>query len=527
MPSSLQFVILSSIEDMRSTETKTQVRKFVMKDIGKARRRRKQSPRPKQIALALRENPLPPKPNPSPEQSNTTSTTPLPNHNPQTSHHILPQALYNPYIRILPHTADPFNTTAVPLDPIATGLLRYFIFYSTHFPQNFTFTPDITGVVRAALSDELTATCILSAAASRMLYMPGATPRGCEERALVCTQRCLGLLRGRLMDEARGFCAAAKVGHDVDLQVRVVDCVLYLAAAALYRGDEASAETHTRAAWRLVERCGGVAALRPHGRVLVRLLALDDVLASVALRPCGCLCTSYDPGPLATLHLDGVGGVVAVGECTAFRLLGKGEEALPEDLRVLVGQIVECDRVRGVGLGDGRGVVSSVRAAEVRQWCVLRSLSIRNRLLDFVAADDRTNALKIALIVWTLLPPSDARQANAAQRLTSQLNRALEESPRSTWKGNEDVRLWCLIVGFFASPSVRHDVCRWVLSEIADAIQHAAETTLLRACSADLCEDLLAFQRGFLFRTPTSQILTKKLVDLLALDTVQACTALS
>jgi len=133
------------------------------------------------------------------------------------------------------------------MDSVAHSLLQYFRHYSTHFPDYFTFTPNMAKVFDSAVRDELMMKCILSAAASRLCCMQGTLTLHFAERAFASMQQSLRLLQIRINGDVPATAAPVEP---------LVDCVLYLAAVALYRGDEASAEIHVKAAVRLIELNG-------------------------------------------------------------------------------------------------------------------------------------------------------------------------------------------------------------------------------------------------------------------------------
>lgn len=483
MPSGFRFVTFSNVDDMRSAKVKREVRKHVMEDIGMARRRG----RPQPVVLAVREPCRNPKPLCTAGKSDAANIDCPETYN---------EALYDPCVRAMSCRMDAFSSAVIPIDDVASGLLKYFIYYSTKFPQNFTFTPDISGVLQTALRDELMINGILSAAASRMQYMPGNTPMPCKVRALSCTQNCLTLLRRQLLANAAPSRQAVE---------EMVDSVLYMVAAAFYRSDLESAEIHMRAAWSICQLCGGLHGLQDR-RVLVRLLSLDDLLACLYLRP-GAFACSYDPGPLASQDPSAVKMAQRAQDCTAAALLAEGEDVLPEPLKVLASEIVECDSVRHAVTMVATGI--SIQAAELRHWWVLRTLSIRNRLLTFAASGDVAFTVKLALLIWTLLPPSDARQMQTARELSSHLKRVLERSDRPRWAGHEALRLWCHIVGFFGSGDGAHNP--WFVTEIKGLIT-VHEALLGFTLTAGLLQELLDFQKRYLFRVFVLEQKTEALV---------------
>jgi hypothetical protein len=420
MPTSFEFLVFSDLAGMHDARVKTQIRKHAMKDIGASRRR--PSRQSDKVALEIRQTIAS-----ADDPTDITLTQQRSIHQPL---FLDDQTLYNSHTRALSCQPDPFASASIPIDNVAHGLLQYFRHYSTHFPNNFTFTPDVARVLDSAVRDELMMNCILSAAASRLHYMQGTWPSYLAERALSSTQQSLRLLQIRLHGDVLPTTASIE---------RLVDCILYLAAAALYRGDEATAGVHVAAAVRVIGLNGGLQVLE-YPRVVIRMLGLDDVLACRRLQPCSFACTSYEPGPLLPdLRMD--------PQMAADSTLLMIDTLLPSVLRDLIPQIVECDALKDASRSTGNGLSSHGLMNSHRQR--LRAFAVRNRLLAFTGTDLKARAFRAVLIIWTLLPPNDPRQAENACVVAHDLMRILGEGSSEDWEGIEEVRLWCLIVGAF------------------------------------------------------------------------------
>lgn len=491
MPTSFEFLIFSDLPGMHDAKVKTQIRKHAMKDIGASRRR---APRQSgKVALELKY---------------TIASADGPTEFTQQNSHHQPlylddRSLYDPRIRALSCQPDPFSSASVPIDNVAHDLLQYFHHYSTQFPSNFTFTPDIARVFDSAVRDELMMHCILSAAASRLYYMQGKQPSHFAERVLASTQQSLRLLQVRLREDVPAAVASVQP---------LVDCILYLAAAALYRGDEASAEIHVKAAVRVIELGGGLEVLEDP-RVAIRMLGLDDVLACMRLRPCSFAC-SYDPGPLLLLvEDDSCVELQMAGSPSGGRLL-MIESPLPDILRDLVLQIVECDRLRDAPrLTDG-AMPSHGFLVSHRQK--LRALAVRNRLLAFSGADLQARVFRAVLIIWTLLPPNDPRQAKNAGVVARHLMHMLSGNTSDGWGGPEEARLWCLLVGEFGAFIGGGGGHEWFVERIHEVLQSQGKE-LGFGLGPDLFESLIDLQKRFLYRDAVTKPLTHRLVGLLDL----------
>jgi hypothetical protein len=490
MPASFEFLVFSDLLGMHDAKVKTLIRKHAMKDIGASRRR--PSRQSDKVALKIRHT-----------IASADDPTDIPqqysNHQPLI---LDDQALYNPHTRALSCQPDPFASASIPIDNVAHGLLQYFRHYSTHFPNNFTFTPDVAGVLNSAVRDELTMNCILSAAASRLHYMQGTWPAYLAEAAFSSTQQSLRLLQIRLQSDVLATTSSVEP---------LVDCILYLAAAALYRGDETSAGVHAAAAVRVIGLSGGLQVLEDP-RVVIRMLGLDDVLACRRLRPCNFACTSYEPGPLLppmedNLRLD----PQMIGSASGVRLL-MIDTPLPKGLRDLIPQIVECDALKDAS-GSTRDGMSS-HELMISHSQRLRALAVRNRLLAFSGTDLKARAFRAVLIIWTLLPPNDPRQTENAGVVARDLMRTLGDGSSEDWESIEDVLLWCLIVGAFGGFIGGGSGHGWFVERIHEVLQSKGEQ-LGFGLGPGLLENLMRLQRRFLHRDAVTGLLTLRLVELL------------
>ena len=224
MPTSFEFLTFSEPNGMRHESTKSRIRKQAMKDIGVTRRRPPGSKRSRFIELSLR---------PATElgtlqiqeQSighaiglDATDTLQADDSRQQLIAYSSPEdytlkndaALYDPCVRALSCKLDPFSTASVHIDNTARGLLQYFIYYSSNFPNPFTYSlgsnphnpslsvESINGTVDAAMQDDLLMNCLLGAAASRVLYIDNVAFLPYKKREAYSMDEALRLLQHRL-----------------------------------------------------------------------------------------------------------------------------------------------------------------------------------------------------------------------------------------------------------------------------------------------------------------------------------------
>lgn len=481
MPSAYKFLTFSDVSGMRNASAKREIRRHAMKDIGASRRRS----RGRKIPLEL-----------SPKAVNSREGTESPpnDHLPLTAN----AEIYNPYIRSLGCKTDPFGTACIAIDSTAHGLLRYFVYYSSNFPNNFTFTPHIDTLVETALKDRLLIHCILSAAASRVHYVENLELAPFREREVVSTQQSVMLLQTELSET---------LSLPSDSKERLVNCALYLGAGAIYRKDHSTAAIHVRAAVELTKLMGGVTKLRDP-QVLLRVISLDDILACTELQPCT-LTPSYDPGRLS---IPGERRTVTGGTRdalpTGFRKTAC--KILPSSLEALILQVLECRRMKC--WLEANSSDCSEESLVSRQRLRLRTLATRNRLLALTTNDDIAEVLRVTLILCTLLPPTDLRQIRTAQGIARGLKTLLESQAESTWQDAQKLMLWCLLIGFYSSQP-NENTRSWFAIRICRVIHRAGDTVEVRA-GPRLLADLIAFQEQFLFDNLVLRPLTEDLAQL-------------
>jgi hypothetical protein len=484
MPKSFDFLVFSSPEQMQDAQAKSRIRKHAMKDIGAARRRVNL----RQFSTVFEIEDAPP------DQTTWLSSSSKEDIMLEDS-----QALYDPTARALSCKPDPFTSVSIPIDALSHGLMQYFAHYSAEFPNNLTYTSDIAHVLYAAVRDDLMMNCILSAAASRICYMQRVSPPSFRQKALACTQQSLCLLRQRIDSDKSGALASIEC---------LVDCILYMAAASVYRDDLSSARVHVDAAAYLTESHDGVRSFQD-SRLLMRMLGLDDILACTRLGPCR-LSSAHDPGPLPlsqTYQTEGLPVDDAMSGCVHGT-----KDLLPTRLREMIPHIVECDAIKDILLSQRES--KCLENIQISQWQRLRTLAIRKRLLAYKTADPKAEILRIVSIIWTLFPPNDPRQARIAGTVASHLRKAIKRITDSAWAGFEAVRAWCLIVGFFGA-SCGGDQCdSWFLDELRRLVQLAGEQIGLHI-SFGLTDGLRQLQKRFLFRESLLGPLTEWLAKLI------------
>ena len=440
------------------------------------------------------------------------------------------RALYDPCVRTMSCRLDPFGTASVIIDRTVRGLLEYFIYYSESFPNTWTYCPsslhhtdgpkiEIRGVVEPAFEDDLVMNCLLSAAASRLHYVDGVD--GWQATDVSATQQALELLRERIEDAT---------SQSPKLVERLVSSILHLGGAAFYRSDLSTAKVHANAAVRIAEQqIGGVTNLQDPF-IQGRILSLDDLLSCVELVPC-VASRAYDPGPAAILEIEEADmlpvdippveiPLVEIppvdippvnDETLAATLLLQDSILVQAEVRVLVLQIAECYKIQ-LRLLHSRRQISTANALKIKHWLTMRTLAIRNRLLAFTDPDSRIEALRVALILWTLLPPRGnvKKYAKVVQNIAPNVRTLLEQT--SDWSGHEAIKFWCLLIGYCCASEEVDDAQNWFAEEIRKMRRQYGQELGVNV-SSDLSEKLIDFQKRFFFYEGLLRPVTEKLAE--------------
>ena len=505
------FVNYTDMDSMHDTSTYTLIRKHAMRQVGAAKRR----PRGRnKTVVELFWVPIAPDASSSMHEPRT----------PPASEHAAAEirvrqrrstdnkALYNSFIRSLSCKADPFGTASVSIDRMTRELLQYFMFYASRYPNTWTYpssspllpnTPSehkysIYRTIGSALQDPLLGNSLLAMAASRVWYVDGVPLLKAKESSF--TQEAIQLLRSRL---------EAPLDASPDSIEALVASTLHLGSASFYRADMATAILHIEAAITLSNRIGGVMALRdPYIRG--RIISFDDLISSVELRPC-ILQDDYDPGPLSLLSNHGMKSCASNHSSSHETLLARSS-LVPPQLQDLLMQIIEWHHARCYLQQSGSMFKFSDLAD--RQLLTMRLLAIRNRLLAFETSDHRTHILRVVLLLWTLLPWINLKEATIVNTIAPKLQHLLKHSSRFDWTGCEDVHLWCLLMGY-TSAQVGSHVQEWFARQVQ---QRLRDKRLGVPSETGLLQNLIGFQQQFLYHAPVQEPVTIRLSEWLLED---------
>lgn len=405
---------------------------------------------------------------------------------------------------------DPFNSASIPISKAVAGLLHYYMnyYHPSQWPNEmavlrqgvYMFEGRVLTVVRRAVADKLTMYSLLSAAACRLQFVDRLPCPLVAGRESYYIQEALRLMAV--------YVSTSNI-HDEDQLNQFLTCILFLNSAEAFRGDMAAAQTHLYAAVRVLDPMGGLEAVE--NEHLNGSLAMADLfLACVKVKPCMFKC-SYDPGPARMLELSDRELQTPCELSTASSLLNRPNNFILPKLRALIEELVESHTVKN---RISTSSMSAVRATQVTHWVTLRNMAIRNKLLRLRTVDAKNHVLRIAIIMWSLLTMNVTGRAKTVKLMAPRLKDSLSGSSLSDWEGDEDIRLWIVLIGLYCA-SEENKTLGWFRSEFEKLQGCWSRSCFANARALKTAEQLEEFQRNFFFdvsiQRPQSYVLAQKL----------------
>lgn len=404
---------------------------------------------------------------------------------------------------------DPFDTASVRVDNTVAGLLHYYVhfYHPTIWPNEmavlrhglYTFQGAVNHIVRMAIEDKLAMYCLLSASASRLQFidrLPCPQVTGKEHYYL---HNALQLLRSRI---------DTSVPQASEQLRQLLIFIVFLTSAEAYRDEISAAKTHLRAAVGLLKQKGGLMYVQDEN--LRGQLAMSDLyLACVELEPCLFDC-DYDPGPVSALCLQEGELDPLCDDVTGNRWLNRDINILPLNLRVLIEQVIESYSVKA---RLQTFLMSASRVMEITHWISKRNMAIRHRLLALTTNNLNVHALRVSIIMWTLLTMNVTGRTKTVKVMAPMLRSILAGIPPSGWDGNKDIHFWILVVGFSCAVDGSEDSA-WFVSQCCRFSSWQRPLGPAKATQnwdESLAERLENFQRGFFFDAEVQRVRTKRL----------------
>lgn len=407
---------------------------------------------------------------------------------------------------------DPFNAASVPIDQSVAGLLHYYMYHyhPSLWPNElvllrhgvYTFPDSVLDLMKTAIANKLTMYCLLSASVCRLRFvdrLPSSLPTGIENNYI---REALRLMKS--------YVATVNLQEENTIKQCLI-CMIYLSSAESYRGDLSAAKAHLVPAARLLEPLGGLTYVKDDN--LKGQLAMADLaLASVELQPCLFDC-SYNPGPACTLKLTAGELHVSYATSTAASLLTVPDSFIPLDLKALIKELVESHSVKS------RILTSSMppeRAIEVTHWISLRNMAIRNRLLAWRTTDPRMHALRVSMIMWSLLFNISGR-IKTVKMMAPTLRSILVDIPANRWQHSADIRLWISLLGLYCAKEGSEESA-WFMNECSRLYSASNLLATSRLGSTDMVDKLESFQLKFFYDIPIQNSQTRILSEKLQLS---------
>jgi hypothetical protein len=357
----------------------------------------------------------------------------------------------------------------------------------------------VTNIVYHAVQDGLLMHCLLSAAASRLENIDIPHTFAADQLQHRYKQKALSLLKARVLSADT---------RNQAVKADLVQCITFLGAAASYRDEYEEARMHLRAALALLRQGGGLSQLQDEN-VRGQVQMMDLYLACVDLKPCECA-PDYDPGPAFNLSLsDHELYPLEQSKMASALLEGCDDFVLSPPLRELVLRIRESYIIKIRLNWDN---VDSARGFEISHWVTKRNMAIRNRLLAIEACNAPVHALRVALIMWTLLAMNITGRVKTVKTMASRLECILRRIAPDNWKGNAHVRLWILLTGYSCAEE-NSEEWQWFVEEIRWLFAGVLSPAIVQD---DLLAALAAFQHGFFYHTPVQHDRTEHLAGLLS-----------
>jgi len=414
----------------------------------------------------------------------------------------------SPTDQIVLSKIDSFETGSIKLDKTVANLLHYYVYFyhPTIWPNEmavlrhgcYVFEGAVNNIMSTVMEDKLVMYCLLSAAASRFQFvdrLPSAEVTGKEGYYV---QNALRLLRSRV--------GPATLQTSDELR-RLLICIMFLTSAEAYRDQVLAAKTHLEAAVVLLKEKGGLQYVRDEN--LRGQLAMADLyLACIKLEPCLFDC-AYDPGSASVLDI--VDGELDQLECTVLgtSFLDRDLNILPSELSKLIEQVRETYSIR---TRLRTSSMAASRVMEVTHWITTRNMAIRHRLLAFKTHDSRVHAVRVAMIMWTLLSMNVTGRTKTVKHMAVTLRLILAQISDLNWIDGLDIYLWILLVGF-ACAAEGSEVSVWYAEQ-----GYCLGSSLIPGCLEqglvdEIAMQLEGFQLGFFFDPLVQQPRTRKLAQ--------------
>lgn len=352
---------------------------------------------------------------------------------------------------------DPFGVTCVQVDPIIHKLLLYFIY--VHHPniwrlehvvrsdKAYKFQCDAKLVVQTCLGDEYSMYCLLASMNGHMLHMEG-IETGKDDCHFI----------------SKAITASQEyIKNGLPITTLMIFNTFHLGCAEWSRNNAKAAYIHLRAVKSMVDASGGLETL---DQQFAELLVLGDgyLAAELQKKP---LFSHQELPPGDESPMEGYGvyhlrkllsGSIPTG---AGLLLSSQHLIVPSTLRCII-----LDLAVGISILNSYFPTRMDRVAPVAvvHWVFRRTLINRHCLLDLEFEDKRIEAIRIALIMWTLRTTGAGRK-RTSRVMAPHLLKTMVMISQAHWNGHDEIRAWILTIGAISAAPYSNEN-KWFIGEL-------------------------------------------------------------
>jgi hypothetical protein len=255
------------------------------------------------------------------------------------------------------------------------------------------------------------------------------------------------------------------VSNGYPVTARLIFNTFALTCAEWYRYNRQDAYLHFKAVGLMIQTLGGLKSLDPP---LAELILTGDafIAGELRLKP---LWTENDfnngeDHPMTAHVLSEVNNMLSGPVTIGLGVLSSiHREIVPAALyRTVLDLAVVLSVLRSPKAPHADNISPTLNKMH---WLHLRHLAIRHRLLHLKFEDSRSEALRIALLLWMFLCFTLAGRKRSVKVIAPFLLETLSNIPARLWEDHGEIHLWILIVGTLCA-QLKTKEHTWFLSEL-------------------------------------------------------------
>lgn len=337
---------------------------------------------------------------------------------------------------------DPFDRSCIKVDSEVHNLLQFYqkVFHPNTWHTEAHKQPGTLGkykyargasdIVQGCFEDEMNMYCVLASMASVLQVFEKVKIRRTVNYYM---SRALTATRAKIKTHQQATGIAAIVN------TRMILNSFYLGVAEWYRLELDDAFIHIQAVKHMVDVIGGMNSI--DGQLREHFALGDTYLAAERLAKPVFNAADFDPGPNPAISTWSRSPGLAGRKARTELLHGAHQDIVTGDLRRIV---EDLDDYIGVLILSQQ---NSDFLPETPHWIHARDLATRNRLLALDVADVRTEALRIALILWELVVMTVSPSKRTVKLMAPKLQRVLLRINAQNWIGHESLLCWIVSIG--------------------------------------------------------------------------------